>query len=77
MINNPLLDNDFLKKLYSAKKKKVFARLVALDFQENSIEKIEGRVTNGNISIDGTSAVRRTCTISLVADELDINSYCR
>lgn len=75
MINNPLLDNDFLKKLYSAKKKKVFARLVALDFQENPIEKIEGRVTGGNISIDGTSAVRRTCTISLVTDELDINSY--
>ena len=36
---------------------------------------IEGRVTSGSINIDGASAIRRTCSLSLVAKELNINDF--
>lgn len=43
-----------------------YIQVILLDWQENEIEKIEGRCTSGSISIDGNSAVRRTCNLSMV-----------
>ena len=37
------------------------------------IELIEGKVTSGSINIDGASAIRRTCSLSLIAKDLNIN----
>jgi hypothetical protein len=37
------------------------------------LEQIEGKVTSGSINIDGASAIRRTCSLSLVAKDLNIN----
>lgn len=40
------------------------------------LQQIEGMVTSGSINIDGSSTVRRTCSLSLVADEdLIINDF--
>jgi hypothetical protein len=36
---------------------------------------IEGRVTGGSINIDGASAVRRTCSLTIVAEGLAINNF--
>ena len=46
-----------------------------LDKDENPIEEIEGRVTAGSINIDGNSAVRRTCSLSMVAKQVNINDF--
>ena len=70
-----LYDNDFLLKLDKVKNKTIYARITSLTFQENPIEYIEGRVTQGSINIDGVSAVRRTCSLTLVAEEFDYNDY--
>lgn len=43
-----------------------YIQVILLDWQENEIEKIEGRCISGSISIDGNSAVRRTCNLSMV-----------
>jgi hypothetical protein len=51
----------------------VYAKVIVLDLNEHPIEKITGRVTQGSISVDGTSAVRRTCSLTLVAQDVDIN----
>lgn len=75
MAKNPLLDFEFLKDLDLQRNKEVFCKLEALNFQELPIETIEGRATNGTTNVDGGSAVRRTCSLSLVANELNIHDY--
>lgn len=69
------LDKDFLRLLDLDKQREVFAKIVSLDIDENPVEEIQGRVTSGSVSVDGTSAVRRTCSLSLVANELNIHDY--
>jgi len=73
--NTFLLDSDFLRLLDQEREKEVFVKIISLDFEENTLEEIEGRVTQGSISIDGTSSVRRTCSLSLVASELNIHEF--
>lgn len=70
-----LIDKDFLRLLDLEKNKEVFARIITLDFNENPLEEITGRVTQGSINVDGTSSVRRTCSITLVASELNIHNF--
>jgi hypothetical protein len=70
-----LYDKEFLRKLDNTKNKTIFARITALTFQENPIETIEGRVTQGSVNIDGSSAVRRTCSLTMVAQDVKYNDY--
>ena len=72
---NPLLDKDFLVELDAKREREVYAKIVALTFHEEPVELIEGQVTQGSINIDGASALRRTCSLTLVAKELNINDY--
>ena len=74
-MKNPLLDKEFLKELDQYNHKEIYAKIIALNFNEFPIEAIEGRVTGGSINIDGTSAIRRTCNLTLVAKELNINNF--
>ena len=74
-MRNPLMDKDFLLQLDRTKEKEVYARVIVLDFSERPLEQIEGRVTQGSINVDGTSAVRRTCSLSLIAEQLDISNF--
>ena len=76
MINaNPFLDADFLKELCEQRERTVYARIVALNMQEEPMEEISGRVTQGSINIDGTSSVRRSFSLSMVANDININDY--
>ncbi len=70
-----LLDRDFLALLDQDQHKEIFAKIISLDFNENPLEQIEGRVTSGSVSVDGTSSVRRTCSLSLAANELNIHDF--
>jgi hypothetical protein len=74
-MKNPLLDLDFLKELDRVNLKEIYAEILALNLNGEILESIEGYVTNGNINIDGSSSVRRTCSLTLVADELNIHEY--
>ena len=67
--------NQFLLELDKQKHKTLYARIIALDLNESPIETIEGRVTQGSINIDGASAVRRTCSLTIVAQNFDYNNY--
>ena len=75
MISNTLYDKDFLLKLDKNRNKTIYARITALQFNESPIEYIEGRVTQGSINIDGASAVRRTCSLSIICQDFDYNDY--
>jgi hypothetical protein len=70
-----LYDKNFLLKLDKGKNKTIYARITALQFDESPTETIEGRVTQGSINIDGSSAVRRSCSLTIVAKDLDYNNY--
>ena len=70
-----ILDDKFLRLLDLEKQREIFAKIISLDIDENPIEEIQGRVTSGSVSVDGNSAVRRTCSVSLVANELNIHDY--
>ncbi len=60
---------------YEERSRTIYARIIPLDFNsETPGEPIEGRVTGGSINIDGSSAVRRSCSLSLVTEpEAEIN----
>ena len=75
MMHNPLLDKDFLYELDQYHHREIFAKIISLDINENPVEEIEGRVTAGSINIDGQSAVRRTCSLTLIANEVNINDF--
>ena len=70
-----MYDMDFLKKLDLQKNKTIYARITSLQFNESPIETIEGKVTQGSINIDGASAVRRTCSLTMVAQDINISDY--
>jgi hypothetical protein len=68
-------DKDFLLQLDKTKNKTIYARITALTFNEQPIETIEGRITQGSINVDGNSAVRRTCSLTMVAENFDYQNY--
>ena len=70
-----LLDENFLATLSEQKERDIYARIISLDINENPIDQIEGRVTSGSINIDGNSAIRRTCSLSMITDKVDINEF--
>ena len=73
--DNKILDNEFLIAMSEQKEREIYARIIALDINNNPVEQIEGKVTGGSINIDGNSTVRRTCNLTLVKDEVNINDY--
>lgn len=75
-MNNFLLDTDFLTRLDKENNKEVWAKVIALDINENQLEEITGRITSGgSINIDGTSAIRRSCSFSMTSKDVDINAF--
>lgn len=73
MKNDYLLDQDFLRQVDQYYQREVYAKIVSLDFDENPIVEIQGNVTQGSINVDGSSAVRRTCNLTLVTSSIQVN----
>lgn len=70
-----IYSQEFLKQLDTQKNRVIYARITSLTFDESPIESIEGRTTGGSINLDGSSAVRRSCSLTLVAQNLNYNEY--
>lgn len=70
-----LLDEEFLVNLLSAPERRLFARVATLDINELPIEQIEGRVSGGSINVDGTSSVRRTCSLTMISNNVNITDF--
>ena len=68
-------DANFLRALDNEKNKIVYARITSLQFNELPVETIEGKVISGSINIDGASAVRRSCSLSLTPQDINIHEY--
>ena len=70
---NPLNDKLFLRALDQQTERIIYARIVALNWDEEPVAEISAMVTGGSISIDGSSAVRRTCNLAMVTSDVDVN----
>jgi hypothetical protein len=70
-----LYGKEFLQELDKVRQKEIYARISALTFNETPIETIEGRITAGSINVDGKSAVRRTCSLTVLAENFDYSNY--
>ena len=64
-----LNDTSFLKKLTKLHVKTYFVKITTLNWDEEPVEMIEGRVISANINIDGQSSLRRTANLSIFVDE--------
>lgn len=64
-----LKDSSFLQEVDRLKVKEQYVKITVLDFQENPIQVIQGKVVSGSVSLDGKSSVRRTANLTMIADE--------
>lgn len=61
----------FLKELDSQNLQTYYVKIIVLNHAEVPIKEITGQTTAGSISINGSSAVRRTCNLTFLADEYE------
>ena len=72
---NPLFlkNNDFIAQIVQQREHDVYACITALNFKEEPIDQIQGKITTGSVNIDGDSNIRRTCSLTLISDNININ----
>ena len=69
--NYPYLkDADFLYLADTQRLQNQFVKLTLLDWDENPLEEIQGIATGGTISLNGNSAVRRTCSLTMTVKDI-------
>lgn len=71
---NPLLDADFLKELDAYPHRTVYAKIILLNFDEQPVKEIQGRITAGSVNVDGASVIRRSCSLTMITQEKEIDS---
>jgi len=73
-MKNPLLDYNFLHALDAKRNRVTYARITSLTLDNLPVERIEGVFTGGSITIDGSSAVRRICNLTMTTKNLNMNN---
>ncbi len=68
-----LNDASFLKDIAKLHIKDYFIKITVLDWLENQIEDIEGKVISASFNIDGNSIIRRTANLSVMIDDTNNN----
>ena len=71
MINDFLYDIDFLKRLAMENIKTTYIKVVVLNQKELPVREITGSITQGSLTVDGNSSVRRTASFTFLAEERD------
>ena len=69
-----LYDKDFLFALDQSQHKEIYCKIIALNWEENPIAEITSNIVSGTINVDGSSAVRRTANLSLVTNNLKLDT---
>ena len=64
-----LNDAAFLKELAKQHVKTYYVKISILNWQEQPVTSIEGRVISANLNIDGQSSLRRTANLSIAIDD--------
>lgn len=65
-----LQNNQFLKEIDNMAIREQYIKITVLEFfSENPIQEIQGKATSGSTTVDGKSAIRRTCNLSLISEQ--------
>ena len=68
MVFEYLNDIDFLQKLDKLHLRTQYAKIILLSFKdEKPIKEIQGNITTGSLNVNGSSAVRRTISLTMLA----------
>lgn len=72
--NSALKRRNFLKTIDNFVNQKQYVRLTLLNWNEEPLKEIQGVIASGSLSKDGSSSIRRTCslTASIDSGEYDI-----
>lgn len=62
-------DESFLKLIDKQSLKEQYIKITILDWLENPIQDIQGRISTGNLNLSGTSAMRRTMNVTVLLSE--------
>ncbi len=68
-----LNDMEFLMKLDKFNVRTHYAKIVLLSFDEKPIREIQGNIISGSLSVNGSSSVRRTISLTMLANEINSN----
>ena len=69
--NYPYLkDSNFLIKADTQRLQNQLIKITLLDWQERPMEEIQGIATGGTLSLNGKSAVRRTCNLTMAVKDI-------
>ena len=74
-MNNYLKDSVFLKKLDLENLKKYYVKIIVLTMDEFPVTEIEGKISTGSINIDGNSSMRRTCNLTFLVEETELDVF--
>ena len=74
-MKDPMLDEEFLRELDQYPHKFLWAKIISLNKDEYPLDEITGKITSGSVNVDGTSVMRRTCSMTMVAEDVKINDY--
>lgn len=74
--NSALKRRNFLKTIDNFVNQKQYVRLTLLNWNEEPLKEIQGVISSGSLSKDGSSSIRRTCslTASIDSGEYDIEN---
>ena len=70
-----LYDKNFLKELDRKREKTLYGRVTLLNINEEQIQVLEGTISQGSINVDGNSAIRRTCSLTMVSNDINFKDY--
>lgn len=65
-MNKYLQDINFLKEICAQQNQEIFGRVYSLDKYDNIVKDFTGIVQSGSINLDGSSAIRRTCQLTIL-----------
>ena len=68
-----LTDKEFLKEIDESLVLSEYVKIILLNWNEQPIQTIEGRITGGSISINGDSSIRRTCNLNTFVEDDSYN----
>lgn len=61
-----LYDKLFLEYLDTETQQKQYAKITILDMNDREVQEVQGLITGGSININGSSAVRRTASLTMI-----------
>ncbi len=74
-VNNTEYSQEVLLAIDQMPIRELYVKLEVLTWQEEPIKEIQGVLTGGSVSINGKSAVRRTCSLNFVTVEDTVEDY--